>query len=154
MLGNLLRAQSACPGKHQVTPLIIGRDTYEITMHGRIIFDVLQAVRANYKLHSYTLNAVSAHFLGEQKEDVHHSIISELQNGDEHTRRRLAVYCIKDACLPLRLIEKLMLMYNYMEMARVTGVPVGWLLVRGQMLKVCLLFFHVSGAHSRICTPM
>ena len=71
------------------------RDTYEITVHGRIIFDVLQAVRANYKLHSYTLNAVSAHFLGEQKEDVHHSIISDLQNGDKHTRRRLAVYCIK-----------------------------------------------------------
>ena len=32
---------------------------------------------------------------GEQKEDVHHSIISDLQNGDDETRRRLAVYCLK-----------------------------------------------------------
>lgn len=80
---------------------------------------------------------MSALFLGEQKEDVHHSIIADLQNGDEHTRRRLAVYCLKDALLPLRLIDRLMLMYNCLEMARVTGVPVGWLLVRGQMLKVC-----------------
>jgi DNA polymerase delta subunit 1 len=112
------------------------RDTFEVTVDGRVVFDVLQAVRSSYKLHSYTLNAVSAHFLGDQKEDVHHSVIADLQNGDEHTRRRLAVYCIKDAYLPLRLIDKLMLMYNYLEMARVTGVPLGWLLVRGQMLKV------------------
>lgn len=48
-----------------------------------------------HKLASYSLNSVSAHFLGEQKEDVHHSIISDLQNGNEETRRRLAVYCLK-----------------------------------------------------------
>ena len=42
-----------------------------------------------------SLNAVSMHFLGEQKEDVHHSCISDLQNGNEETRRRLAVYCLK-----------------------------------------------------------
>ena len=42
-----------------------------------------------------SLNAVSAHFLGEQKEDVHHSCISDLHNGNEETRRRLAVYCLK-----------------------------------------------------------
>jgi DNA polymerase delta subunit 1 len=96
----------------------------------------VQAVRREYNLHSYTLNAVSAKFLGEQKEDVHHSIISDLQNGDAESRRRLAVYCLKDAYLPQRLLDKLMFLFNYMEMARVTGVPVGWLLVRGQMLKV------------------
>ena len=38
---------------------------------------------------------VSAHFLGEQKEDVHHSIISDLQAGNAESRRRLAVYCLK-----------------------------------------------------------
>jgi hypothetical protein len=32
---------------------------------------------------------------GEQKEDVHHSIITDLQNGNDETRRRLAVYCLK-----------------------------------------------------------
>ena len=52
-------------------------------------------LQRDHKLSSYSLNAVSAHFLGEQKEDVHHSIISDLQNGNEETRRRLAVYCLK-----------------------------------------------------------
>jgi hypothetical protein len=38
--------------------------------------------------------------------------------------------------LTLETICQLMFLFNYMEMARVTGVPLGWLLVRGQMLKV------------------
>lgn len=58
------------------------------------------------------------------------------QNGNEQTRRRLAVYCLKDAILPLRLLEKLMCVINYMEMARVTGVPLPFLLSRGQQIKV------------------
>jgi hypothetical protein len=108
---------------------------------------------------------------------VHHSIISTLQNGTDHTRRRLAVYCLKDAYLPLRhvsmmrhvdgrcidfrvafppdsvtrhhvlasfflfsrLLDKLMSMFNYMEMARVTGVPLSYLLSRGQQIKVCFI---------------
>lgn len=90
----------------------------------------------DHKLRSYTLNAVSYHFLGEQKEDVQHSIITDLQNGNEQTRRRLAVYCLKDAYLPLRLMDKLMSVVNYVEMSRVTGVPLSYLLTRGQQVKV------------------
>ena len=74
--------------------------------------------------------------LQEQKEDVHHSVITDLQNGNSQTRRRLAVYCLKDALLPLRLLEKLMCVINYMEMARVTGVPLSYLQTRGQQIKV------------------
>ena len=43
---------------------------------------------------------------------------------------------MKDAILPLRLLEKLMCIINYMEMARVTGVPLSYLLSRGQQIKV------------------
>ncbi|KAL5037094.1 hypothetical protein BDV3_006196 [Batrachochytrium dendrobatidis] len=112
------------------------RDTKSINLEGRLQLDLLQIMQRDYKLRSYSLNSVSAHFLGEQKEDVHHSIISDLQNGNDETRRRLAVYCLKDAYLPLRLLNKLMLVINYMEMARVTGVPFNYLLTRGQQIKV------------------
>lgn len=44
--------------------------------------------------------------IGEQKEDVHHSIISDLQNGNSETRRRLAVYCLKVCVLELKLREQ------------------------------------------------
>lgn len=46
------------------------------------------------------------------------------------------MYCLKDAYLPQRLLDKLMYMYNYIEMARVTGVPLSFLLARGQSIKV------------------
>uniref|UniRef100_A0A4X2K7Y0 DNA polymerase delta catalytic subunit n=1 Tax=Vombatus ursinus TaxID=29139 RepID=A0A4X2K7Y0_VOMUR len=96
----------------------------------------LPVLLREHKLRSYTLNAVSFHFLGEQKEDVQHSIITDLQNGNDQSRRRLAVYCLKDAFLPLRLLERLMVLVNAVEMARVTGVPLGYLLTRGQQVKV------------------
>lgn len=112
------------------------RENKSVNFEGRVPFDLLFVLLRDYKLRSYTLNAVSFHFLQEQKEDVHHSIISDLQNGDEQTRRRLAMYCLKDAYLPLRLLNKLMCIINYMEMARVTGVPLSCLLTRGQQIKV------------------
>ncbi|XP_030845112.1 DNA polymerase delta catalytic subunit isoform X2 [Strongylocentrotus purpuratus] len=112
------------------------RENKSVNMEGRVQFDLLQVVVRDYKLRSYRLNAVSYHFLQEQKEDVQHSIITDLQNGNEQTRRRLAVYCLKDAMLPLRLLDKLMSVINYMEMARVTGVPLTYLLSRGQQIKV------------------
>ena len=52
-------------------------------------------MQREHKLRSYTLNSVCAQFLGEQKEDVHYSVITELQNGTPESRRRLAVYCLK-----------------------------------------------------------
>lgn len=76
------------------------------------MFDVLQAVQREYKLRSYTLNSVSAEYLGmqiinnqsinntnvivgEQKEDVQPGIISDLFAGSPDDRRRLATYCLK-----------------------------------------------------------
>lgn len=112
------------------------REYTEVTMEGRVVMDCLVVMQRDYKLRSYSLNSVAQHFLGEQKEDVHHSIIADLQLGNEETRRRLAVYCLKDALLPVRLIQKLMIVVNNVEMSRVTGVPVGWLLERGQQIKV------------------
>ncbi|CCE62608.1 hypothetical protein TPHA_0C04580 [Tetrapisispora phaffii CBS 4417] len=118
------------------------RSSKNVNIDGRLQLDLLQFVQREYKLRSYTLNAVSAHFLGEQKEDVHYSIITDLQNGDSETRRRLAVYCLKDAYLPLRLLENLMALVNYTEMSRVTGVPFSYLLSRGQQIKVVSQLFR------------
>ncbi len=119
--------QSAAYGK---------RNNMETTIHGRVIFDMLPYMQRNHKLSSYTLNSVCSDFLGQQKEDVHHSIISDLQNGKDEDRHRLAVYCLKDAQLPLSLMDKLSVLVNYIEMARVTGVPVSFLITRGQQIKV------------------
>ena len=124
------------------------RESKDINIDGRVQFDMLVVIQREYKLKSYSLNSVSAHFLNEQKEDVHYSIIGDLQRGNEETRKRLAVYCLKDAVLPMRLLEKLLCMYNYIEMARVTGVPIPYLLTRGQMIKVASQLFRQARANN------
>lgn len=135
-LGRMTRVQSKVKKMVIQSKQMGKRENKNINIEGRVQFDLLLAIIRDYKLRSYTLNAVSYHFLGEQKEDVHHSIITDLQNGTEQTRKRLAIYCLKDALLPLKLLEKLMALINYMEMARVTGVPLSYLLSRGQQVKV------------------
>ena len=118
------------------------RDTKATNTNGRLQLDLLQLIQRDHQLRSYTLNSVCAHFLGEQKEDVHHTMITELFNTSPETRRRLAVYCLKDAFLPQRLMDKLMCLVNYTEMARVTGVPFNYLLSRGQQVKFISQLFR------------
>ncbi|KKA27387.1 hypothetical protein TD95_000499 [Thielaviopsis punctulata] len=118
------------------------RDTKATNTNGRLQLDLLQLVQRDHHLRSYTLNSVCARFLGEQKEDVHHSMITELFNGTPESRRRLALYCLKDAYLPQRLLEKLSCIENYTEMARVTGVPFNFLLSRGQQVKFISQLFR------------
>jgi len=118
------------------------RESKATNTNGRLQLDLLQLVQRDHQLRSYTLNAVCAHFLGEQKEDVHHTMITELFNGTPESRRRLAVYCLKDAYLPQRLMDKLMCLVNYTEMARVTGIPFMYLLARGQQVKFISQLFR------------
>ncbi|MCJ1478894.1 DNA-directed DNA polymerase delta [Lambiella insularis] len=118
------------------------RDTKATNTNGRLQLDLLQLIQRDHQLRSYTLNSVCAQFLGEQKEDVHHTMITELFNGTPESRRRLAVYCLKDAYLPQRLMDKLMCLINYTEMARVTGVPFNYLLARGQQVKFISQLFR------------
>ena len=59
--------------------------------------------------------------------DVHYLDIA-LQQGDQQTRRRLAVYCLKDSLLPLLLIDKLCATVNLI-----------FLITRGQQIKVQVL---------------
>ncbi|KAF2838273.1 DNA polymerase delta subunit 1 [Patellaria atrata CBS 101060] len=126
------------------------RDHKATNTNGRLQMDLLQLVQRDYQLRSYTLNSVCAHFLNEQKEDVHHSMITKLFNGDAGSRQRLAVYCLKDAYLPQRLLDKLMCLVNYTEMARVTGVPFNYLLSRGQQVKFLSQLFRKAQEQSLV----
>ena len=58
---------------------------------------------------------------------------------------------LQDAYLPLRLIDKLMIVVNLVEMARVTGVTINQLMTRGQQIKVPSLARRLS--HPAVCCP-
>jgi len=143
----LKNKKSECESTKFSSKQLGSRDTKATNTNGRLQLDLLQLVQRDYQLRSYTLNAVCAHFLKEQKEDVQHSMITELYNGDPNSRRRLAVYCLKDAYLPQRLLDKLMCLVNYTEMARVTGVPFNFLLARGQQIRFLSQLFRKALEH-------
>ena len=85
-----------------------GRERHEWSWAGCVVLDVLEVVRAAYKLSSYKLNAVARHFLQDQvKDDLAYSQIPGLQRGSAADRARMARYCVQDARLVVLLIAKL-----------------------------------------------
>lgn len=126
----------------------------DITIEGRIIFDIFHVLKRDFKLRSYSLNSVSMHFLKEQKEAVSYSSIHSLQNGNKETRRRIATYCLKDAYLPLRIFKKLNIFTKYIELARVTYVPIEFFLTRGTSIKVLSLIYKEANAYNYIIPDM
>ncbi|GBE60528.1 DNA polymerase delta catalytic subunit [Babesia ovata] len=140
-LPRIIRANTSVRDVIQSNNMLGTYENKDINIEGRIIFDVYDLVRRDHKLKSYTLNYVSFEFLKQQKEDVHHSTLSKLQLGSAADRRRIASYCLKDAILPLQLIDKLLLMYNYVEMARVTFTPIKMLINRGQQIRVTMQIY-------------
>lgn len=97
------------------------RDSKETQIEGRLQLDLLQFMQREHKLRSYTLNSVCAQFLGEQKEDVHHSVITELQNGTPESRRRLAVYCLKVPSEPIFILLYISLFLGCVPSATFAG---------------------------------
>jgi DNA polymerase delta subunit 1 len=59
-----------------------------------------------------------------------------LQRGTDADRKVLAEYCLKDALLPIQILEKKLIMFKYTEMCRVCSVPYSYLIERGQQVKV------------------
>ena len=62
--------------------------------------------------------------------------------------------CEQDAYLPQRLMDKLMCFINYIEMARVTGVPFNYLLSRGQSIKVLSQLFRKANDDGYVIPSM
>lgn len=119
------------------------RRVVDVPITGRAQMDMLEVVRLGHKLRSYKLDEVAYKFLGERKDDVHHTEIASLfEEGGPAGRARLAHYCAQDALLPLRLSDKLVTVVQLVEMARVTGVPMDVLLTRGQQIKVFTQILH------------
>ena len=108
-----------------------------LPMSGRFIFDLFHEVKKGYKLDSYKLDNVSKLYLGDQKIDMApKEMFARYREEDPVKLREVAEYCIKDTLLPHRLMKKLCILLNLVEMAKATWVPVTFLVERGQQIKV------------------
>jgi DNA polymerase elongation subunit (family B) len=127
------RFESKAHGKRQSKRLIA---------HGRIMMDMLPEYRKENKRRFYGLGAVSEAETGQTKLDLDYELIPVYQSKDAFHRRLIAVYCLNDAVLVLMIMIKLKIFINLVEMARAAGVPIAFLLYRGQQVKVVSLILR------------
>lgn len=111
--------------------------TNRILIEGRIVLDMLGYVKSwtNTAMRSYKLNAVAEKFLNDKKDDVAYDQILPLYK-DTETRHLVVEYCIKDALLPIRLIERLKSIYTIYAMSRVVGLDMDYITNRKQQVRV------------------
>ena len=70
------------------------------------------------------------------KDDVSPQDIFRLQKGSSKDRQTVAIYCIQDCALCLHLINKLDIITNNIGMANVCTVPLSYIFLRGQGVKI------------------
>ena len=108
-----------------------------LPMSGRYIFDLFHEVKREKKLDSYKLDFVAETYLGDNKIDMSpKEMFKRFREEDPVKLREVAEYCIKDTVLPHRLLDKLCILLNLVEMAKATWVPLSYLSERGQQIKV------------------
>ena len=100
--------------------------------------DLLHWFRKNKKLDSYSLDNVSKEFLNNQKHPVTAKQIFAMSgpDGTPSERSVVAAYCCHDTFLPIKLLEMFCMFVNLIEMAKVTRVPLMYLILRGETIKV------------------
>ena len=107
-----------------------------LDMEGRVLIDVMKVVQRDHKLDSYKLDAVATHFMGMNKHDVSPNDIFRLFRGDSADRKQVAAYCVQDCALCNHLMMKLEIVANNVGMANVCNVPLSFIFMRGQGIKI------------------
>lgn len=107
-----------------------------VDMDGVISIDMFKVMQRDHKLDSYKLDNVAGVFLGDHKEDLKPKQIFEKFGGSAADRRDIATYCLQDCALCNRLMHKLKVLENNVGMGNVCSVPLSYLFMRGQGVKI------------------
>lgn len=70
------------------------------------------------------------------KDDIHHTEIFDCFKGDSKDRAKIGKYCIKDCELVNILVNKLDILTSNISMASICSVPISFLFLRGQSIKL------------------
>ena len=107
-----------------------------VDIEGRTLIDLMKVVQRDHKLDSYKLDNVANHFMKMNKNDVTPQDIFRLFKGSSADRAIVADYCVQDCALCNKLMMKLEIVANNVGMANVCSVPLSWIFMRGQGVKI------------------
>lgn len=123
-----------------------------IDMEGRVIIDIMKVVQRDHKLDSYKLDNVANHFMKLNKHDVSPNDIFRLFKGNADDRKVIAKYCIQDCALCNKLMMKLEILANNIGMSNVCNVPLSYIFMRGQGIKIFSLVAKQC-REDKMCIP-
>ena len=109
---------------------------HAMDIDGCISIDLLKVMQRDHKLDSYKLDTVAETFLGDRKDDLSPNDIFQKQKGTSADRAVVARYCLQDCALVNRLLHKLKVLENNIGMGNVCSVPLSYLFMRGQGVKI------------------
>lgn len=110
-----------------------------LQMSGVANLDLLPLVRYDYKLATYSLDAVSAHFLGQVKDGVsarQMQLAFEARHNNLADYAKVGSYCIQDSALVLRLLSKLKILDGLIALSSVTNSSIEDLVIRATTHKI------------------
>jgi len=116
---------------------------YRLFLPGRVVLDSYDIMKDQHNESSYKLDDLSQKFLGTNKVEMDYASIYP----KFHTyqgRIDLAVYCVKDAWLVYKLLDKLCKMNVIMQMANVTGISMKDVMGRGQGIRTIALMLRFA----------
>lgn len=113
-----------------------------LDISGRICIDLMHIIKRDHKLDSYKLDDVAEHFTGQHKHDITPSDIFRLNRGSSQDRLIIAEYCAQDCTLVSDLMVRLGVFSGSIGMSNVCKVPLQYIFIRGQGIKVFSLILH------------
>lgn len=117
-------------------------DIKYIDVEGILTIDLIEVVRKDYKLDSYSLNSVSRHFLQEEKDDIHFEDLMYaydcfIKNSQDLEKEftKVGKYCVQDSKLVADLFNQLQTWLGLSEMSKTTCTPIIIVHTNGQQKK-------------------
>ena len=139
ILENLSRIESkpAHLYEDQLNTSAYGDNTMKyLKMYGVTQFDLMFIIKKEHKLESYKLNNVAEHFTGDKKDDLSPADLFKYNTSTKDKIALVVKYCAQDTWLLIDLMLKLRLVTNMIGMANITMVPMQYIELRGQQIRV------------------
>lgn len=139
ILENLSRTESKGAHLHEdsLNTSAYGDNTMKyLKMYGVTQFDLMFIIKKEHKLESYKLNNVAEHFTGDKKDDLSPANLFNYNTGTAKQMALVVKYCAQDTWLLIDLMLKLRIVTNIIGMANITMVPMQYIELRGQQIRV------------------
>jgi len=139
ILENLSRIESKPAHLHedQLNTSAYGDNTMKyLKIYGVTQFDLMFLIKKEHKLESYKLNSVAEHFTGENKDDLSPADLFNFNTSTKDKVSLVVKYCAQDTWLLIELMVKLRIITNMIGMSNITKVPMQYIELRGQQIRV------------------